>query len=218
MSYVNVTADNVNKVIQFEVKDNCQSISLQFNPEITPALLGDTNVLVTLVMKNKPEQVLINSKFSSIKDVLKHFIPSLNSMIPVSFATNLVLNADAYIRVTLTWTHAIPVTVFQYSLNTTLFDEKIPLIIKEIAIDGEVEVDTEYYPLVLVDPSITSMETIVMIEGEDDVLRPQKVFMNSSLMQSQLEVNETYVCLATEPNQKLKFVGTGKKVFLMQIN
>jgi len=200
--FIKKQADNVNKIIQFDIRENANSLSLNFNPEITADKVDAMKVQVELVSKGKPNQVVYAQTFGELKSILKAFYPNYKNFIPFAYGDSLELNDDNYFLVSITWNFADQVTLFEYSINSSVGLTQSPLIIKEKKISEETKVDSEFYPLLLVKPDISEFETVVMSQDTPtSSMIPKKVFYNSSYIQSVTDADHDYLAVVLTPNQ-----------------
>ncbi|RKS98241.1 hypothetical protein [Chryseobacterium defluvii] len=222
MSWIKRAADNVNKTVQFEVRENANSLSLNFNAEITGAMVDGTKCQVELVSKGKPNQVVFSQTFGELKSILKAFFPNFKNFVPFTVQESLVLNDDNYFLITLSWTHAEPVTLFEYSINSTVGLTQSPLIIKEKIITEETKIDSEFYPVMFVKEDIREFETVVMAQDTpDSPMIPKKVFYNSSYIQSVRDADQDFLPVGLSKNQNVTVRvadGVTAKLYLVNVS
>lgn len=219
MSWTKKQADNVNKSVQFEVREAAQSVSLKWNAEITDSHKNDMLVQVELVSKNKANQTLYKQKVSELKSILKQFLPKMKDVLPFAFGKSLSLNDDNYLLVTITFPNIadVQVTNFEYSLNTYVQATESPLIIKEINIADEKDINTEFYPVILLGADVEQFQTVVMLSEANGVLVPKKVFYNKSLISSLIDADSDYLPVAVANQQTVTVQADNKKVYLLNI-
>lgn len=213
MAKIRKAVDTANKTVQFEIRENAHSVSLFFNPQVT-----NTNNIVAevqLVSKNKGNEILYSVKLDDLRKVLKGFFPSLNNTLPFSIGQNLKLSDDNYLLITLKWTNE-QVTSFEYAINTVVQNTESPIIIKETSVNGDLNLDTEFYPLLLIDGGVEEYETVVMVD-DSGVLTPRKIFMNRNLIISLIENGDFFLHNAVTKDQKVKIKGTSIKVYLLNV-
>lgn len=207
MSLIRKSIDAVNKLVQFEIKESCQSVCLVFEGSAIPTL-NQLTATVELVSKNKRDEVLYRQKLSLVKQLLRQFVPNMGYILPLALDKNLKLSEDAYLRVTIVWEGTNP-TSFGYKLNKVLGYTSVPLSIKEVR-GGTI--DTEYYPLLMVGAGVNSIDTVVMMEDVDGVLKPEKVSLNRNYIDSMRPYNEDSTAIKFLPlfvtqNQKVEIEG-----------
>lgn len=217
MAFTKVQPDNVNKTVQFSIKEDAQSVSVMTNAEFGNADLDGANVTVELVMTGKMNQTLFNDTFGNLKKVLKGFFPSLDRVIPFALDKSLILNDNAYLLVTIKWDAATPMTDFGYQINKYVQNTDVPLAIKKKTVAVSEDINTEFYPILLVDGSTKELETVVMVDNGTGVLQPQKINYSSPLIKSLIPATENYLPMLLQNNQKVKITGDNVSVYLLQV-
>lgn len=215
-----VALDAVNKSAQFKLKDNVSAVSLD--------ILGDggrkldfndigarMNVRIELIRKNQPNVTITDlSLFELIRVVNILYKGDVKNTIPVAMGSNLILNDEAYLLVTLDWKE-IEITKMDVFENRVLGETASPLAIKSVAIDEQTEVNTEFYTAVVFFDDIKSLETVKSDVGDDGVVVSQKQELTYDFMQL-LSDEQNGVVFVTEADQKIKFFGAGN-VYLVQV-
>lgn len=217
MAKILKSADNVNKSIQFEVTENAQSISLNFNSEITDDVFKKMRVNLQLVSKNKGNEVLYDVTFEELSKILKVFYNQLLRVIPLTIKDNLKLDADNKLLVTITWTGIEQVTNFSYSLNTMIGNVESPLIIKKVLVEDVKDINTEFYPVLMIDGNVLEYESVLLVQNSEGIMEPRKVLMAQSLIKTLIAKDETYLLNAVTQNQVVKITGKNVNVYLLNV-
>lgn len=207
MSKIRKNIDAVNKLVQFEIKEPCSSISFELEGEGVSA--ADLNYHVELISKNKRNEILYNQKNSTLRNLLNSFIPRLKNLVPLTLGKNLQLNNDTFVRVTISWESNVNPNSFSYRLNRVIDSTSVPLVIKEVTAGT---VDTEYFPLLMVGRDVESLETVVMLEDDNGVITPQKVSYSKEYIEAMrpnvIGVHVFYLPLFVTQNQKVEIEGS----------
>ncbi|MGA9213418.1 hypothetical protein [Kaistella sp.] len=156
--------DSVNKRAQIIVKDSMAGISIL--PELASGDINDflssLDIRVELVRKSQPNAVLYSMSYIKFINLVgslgKRF--GSNLLIPFAINGNLILSGDAYLQIDLNWTFS-GLRGLKVVNNTVAKSTNVPLALKQIVIDGDVEVDTEHYDSVFIDDGIQKVETFV---------------------------------------------------------
>ena len=215
MSFIRKTIDTANNQIQFEVSESCQSLNLKFNPEFAP-YVNDVKIRLTKISRNAPNQDLYSGVFEDLKDLFRSFFPNYPSVLPFSIGKNLLLSEDDKILVTIDYTPqtdvngVIPATVptsFEYELNKFFVDTNSPLVIKKVVVSEQMDLDTEFYPTLLIPSDAESFETIVMQREVGKPATNKKVFYGMDLISSNIPSGEDYMAIAVSVNQVVTLKG-----------
>lgn len=215
-----VALDAVNKSAQFKLKDNVSAVSLDILGNGGRKLDfqdigGRMNVRIELIRKNQPNVTLTDlSLFELTRVVNILYKGDVKNTIPVAMGSNLILNDEAYLLVTLDWKE-IEITKMDVFENRVLGETASPLAIKSVAIDEQTEVNTEFYTAVVFFDDIKSLETVKSDVGDDGVVVSQKQELTYDFMQL-LSDEQNGVVFVTEADQKIKFFGAGN-VYLVQV-
>ncbi|KUY26565.1 hypothetical protein [Elizabethkingia ursingii] len=140
----NASIDSVQKKTQIEVTDSAHSIYLKPDNVQSYAYL---NVKAELVSKNRPNQVLYDLPLKDLHDkVLQNFFPQIGGfLIPLAVNDNLTLTSENKILLTVSWTAAQNITTIDYGFNTVATNTFSPLVVKSLALNGETDINTEYF-------------------------------------------------------------------------
>lgn len=215
-----VALDAVNKSAQFKLKDNVSAVSLDIlgtgGKKLNFFEIGEKlNVRIELIRKNQPNVTLTDlSLFELTRVVNILYKGDVKNTIPVAMGSNLILNDEAYLLVTLDWKE-IEITKMDVFENRVLGETASPLAIKSVAIDEQTEVNTEFYTAVVFFDDIKSLETVKSDVGDDGVVVSQKQELTYDFMQL-LSDEQNGVVFVTEADQKIKFFGAGN-VYLVQV-
>lgn len=215
-----VALDAVNKSAQFKLKDNVSAVSLDIlgtgGQKLNFSDIGaNLNVRIELIRKNQPNVTLTDlSLFELTRVVNILYKGDVENTIPVAMGSNLILNDEAYLLVSLDW-KTIEITKMDVFENRVLGETASPLAIKSVAIDEQTEVNTEFYTAVVFFDDIKSLETVKSDVGDDGVVVSQKQELTYDFMQL-LSDEQNGVVFVTEADQKIKFFGAGK-VYLVQV-
>lgn len=215
-----VALDAVNKSAQFKLKDNVSAVSLDIlgngGQKLDFQDIGARmNVRIELIRKNQPNVTLTDlSLFELTRVVNILYKGDVKNTIPVAMGSNLILNDEAYLLVTLDWKE-IEITKMDVFENRVLGETASPLAIKSVAIDEQTEVNTEFYTAVVFFDDIKSLETVKSDVGDDGVVVSQKQELTYDFMQL-LSDEQNGVVFVTEADQKIKFFGAGN-VYLVQV-
>lgn len=229
MAFLRRSIDAVNGEIQFEIIEPCSSINLKFNPEFGNDKINDLKVRVERISKNTANQLLYSGVYSEIKSLLKFAFVSMGNVLPFAIGKSVELSEDVKILVTLQFPPDSGVIVdgvlnravttpasFEYELNTTMQTTKNPLIIKKIAVDEELTIDTEFYPVLLASKDLQSYETVIIVQNELGNDIPKKVFYGREMLISQLTQEDAeFVTMVTQPNQKITLKGTSTNYLVL---
>lgn len=221
MAYKLVSIDGVNKIAQFSITENAQSVSVRRNG-IYSDLDDKMKIRLELVCKDKPNQLLYNGDVALLRSILKHFSDNLN-VIPFNLQKNLILDANNYIQVTLDFSAMVEVPQkLEVSENSVIENSKDAFVVKAIPVDGTVDIDTEFYPLCLIPAGVDYMETIVMVQERDELgnfgaMKPVKVHYNDSMVKTIISNGESFAVIVLQKNQRITVSASQKNVFLMQI-
>lgn len=215
-----VALDAVNKSAQFKLKDNVSAVSLDIlgtgGQKLNFSDIGaNLNVRIELIRKNQPNIMLTDLPLNELTKVVGILYKGdVKNTIPVAVGSNLILNDEAYLLVSLDW-KTIEITKMDVFENRVLGETSSPLAIKSVAIDEQTEVNTEFYTAVVFSDNIKSLETIKTDVGDDGVVVSQKQELSYDFMQL-LSDEQNGVVFVTEADQKIKFFGAGK-VYLVQV-
>lgn len=215
-----VALDAVNKSAQFKLKDNVSAVSLDIlgngGQKLDFQDIGENlNVRIELIRKNQPNVTLTDlSLFELTRVVNILYKGDVENTIPVAMGSNLILNDEAYLLVSLDW-KTIEITKMDVFENRVLGETASPLAIKSVAIDEQTEVNTEFYTAVVFFDDIKSLETVKSDVGDDGVVVSQKQELTYDFMQL-LSDEQNGVVFVTEADQKIKFFGAGN-VYLVQV-
>lgn len=229
MAFLRRTIDAVNGEIQFEIIESCSSVNLKFNPEFGNDKINNLKVRVERISKNTANQLLYSGVYSEIKSLLKFAFVSMGNVLPFAIGKSVELSEDVKILVTLQFPPDSGVIVdgklngavttpasFEYELNTTIQTTKNPLIIKKIAVDEELTIDTEFYPVLLASKDLQSYETVIIVQNELGNDIPKKVFYGREMLKSQLTQEDSeFVTMVTQPNQKITLKGTSTNYLVL---
>lgn len=214
MGFINRAADNANKTVQFEVRENANSVSFDYDR----SKFTNENVLkitVELVSKNKQNQKLYSLTMADLKMLLKQFMPKLGGVIPFSFGKSLILNDDNYLLVTVSWDGIEEMNGFKYAINSYVQTTESPLIIKEILVEDERDIDSEFYPVLLLSGDIERFETVVMVANSAGALEQTKVLYNKTLITSMTDSDADFLAVGLSQNQKFRVEADDQKVYLL---
>lgn len=212
MAWKKIVPNNANKVVQFEVKDIAESISVK----MAGVDLDTCNIKVEMISKNKSGKVLYDLTYSQLQELLVAFYPQFNGIIPLSMSGNLTINSDNYILVTVSWTTGTA-TDFEYSLNTGLNSASYPLVLKPKTVDGEIELDTEFYNLIALPVELTNFETVVMVQNTDGKMYSQKISYTKEYLNSLKKENTNFSYIPVELNQVVNLTSDDSvTVYLIQ--
>lgn len=215
MSFQRKTIDTANNQIQFEVSESCQSVNLKFNPEFA-SYVDDVKIRLTKISRNSANQDLYSGVFSDLKSLFKNFFAGLCNVIPFAIGKNLLLSEDDKILVTIDYTpqtdengviSATVPTSFEYELNKFLQDTNSPLVVKKVVVSEQIDLDTEFYPTLLIPDDAESFETIVMQREVGKPATNKKVFYGSELLQSMIESGQDYLGISVSVNQVVTIKG-----------
>ncbi|MCT3660881.1 hypothetical protein HZR02_18560 [Elizabethkingia anophelis] len=143
--------DAVQKKSQIEVTDSAHSAYLKVD---NVGAYDTLNVKAELVSKNRPNQVLYDLPLKDLHEkVLQNFFPQIGGfLIPLAVNDNLTLSADNKILLTLSWTAAQNITTIEYGFNTVATNTYSPLVVKALALNGETDINTEYFRSLILPP------------------------------------------------------------------
>lgn len=222
-----VGLDAVNKSAQFKLNSNVSAITMNFlgyqgeeergsASGLNLSDLGNkVSVRMELIRKNQPNVTLVDLPMNELVKVVDTvYRGGVKNTIPVALNENLILSDDAYVLVTLDW-KGITLTKLDVFKNTVLGNTGSPFSIKSVEIDEQTEVNTEFYNIAVFGDDIKSLETVKSDIGDDGVVVSQKQELTYDYMQM-LSDEQNGVMFSTEPNQKIKFYGSGK-VYLVQL-
>ncbi len=198
MAFLRRPIDAVNTEIQFELNESCSSVNLKFNPEFTQSYIDALVIRVERISKNTANQVLYSGVYSDLKAVLAFAFPTIANILPFAVGKSVELSDEVKVLVTIQFSaesqtsRGLTVekpTSFEYELNTTVQTTRNPLLIKKIVVDEEMTVDSEFYPLLLVDRAVKSFETVVIVQNELGVDIPKKVFYGHEFLNSSINIS-----------------------------
>ena len=198
MAFLRRPIDAVNNEIQFELNESCSSVNLKFDPEFKQNYVDALNIRVERISKNTANQILYSGAYSDLKAVLAFAFPTIGNILPFAVGKSLELSDEVKVLVTIQFSaesqiakglEVLKPTSFEYELNTTVQTTRNPLLIKKIVVDEELTLDSEFYPLLLVDRAVKSFETVVIVQNEVGVDVPKKVFYGHEFLNSALNVS-----------------------------
>lgn len=212
MGFLKRSIDVANQSIQFEIAENANSVNLKFNPEFLPHL-GNMKVRIEKVTKNATDRILYSGTMGDLSKILKFGFPVLGAMLPFSIGKSLILNDDNKLVINLEFSgdDAIAGTVptsFEYEINKFIETTNNPLVIKKIQVDEELSFSTEFYPFLLIPPTVQSYETVVMVENASSLnVEPRKIFLGRELIGSTMQKDHDFLNMVTSPNQEITIKG-----------
>lgn len=167
-------ADVNNKNTQIIINDTCAGISLfpkdADGPINYEGLVSDGTVRVELIRKSQPNAVLYEMPFSALYEIWAGLGKTPKGLVvPFALKENLILSKDAYIQIDITWKTS-QIVGFNIQKNTLATSTNVPISFKKVLVDGELEVDTEYFEYLVIPETITKIETFV--NGYTNKLQP----------------------------------------------
>ncbi|MDV3593627.1 hypothetical protein CMU87_14230 [Elizabethkingia anophelis] len=138
------SVDAVQRKTQIEVIDSAHSVYLKVD---NAAAYPTVNVKAELVSKNRPNQTLYDLPLKDLHEkVLQNFYPQIGGfLIPLAVNDNLTLTSENKILLTVSWTASENITTVEYGFNTVGTNTFSPLVVKALSLDGETDINTEYF-------------------------------------------------------------------------
>ncbi|MDV3714014.1 hypothetical protein CMU40_18450 [Elizabethkingia anophelis] len=168
--------DAVQNKSQIEVTDSAHSVYLKVD---NVAAYDTLNVKAELVSKNRPNQVLYDLPLKDLHEkVLQNFFPQIGGfLIPLAVNDNLTLSADNKILLTLSWTAAQNITTIEYGFNTVATNTYSPLVVKALTLNGETDINTEYFRSLILPPPAN-------VKYLEQLKNGVKIYKNSDLIKA----------------------------------
>lgn len=190
-----VGVDSVNKRVQFTLVSSLIGVSMSI-VGATFEDLKDANLKVELIRKNSANATLTETTLGTYKDIMTTFFPNLkDGQVMFALNENLILSENAKLQVTLDWSKtSAEITDFGYSENREYDETGEPLVLKKVVVNGDVEVSSETFPMILFSERVKSVESSKLVKNQYGEMESKKE-------------QYTYDYMASISPNKSKFVG-----------